>query len=76
MLYESETKPGKNNRYQHMKINQKRLCNTNPKQPIILRFFNDTSLIGESYFDLATLQEGKLRFTLTKKGSERGVAIL
>jgi hypothetical protein len=71
LLYESECKEGKNNRYQHFKINQKRLCNNNPKQPIILRFFDDSgsSLIGEAFFDFATLQQGRTRFTLTKKGS-------
>lgn len=33
-------------------------------------------MIGEVFFDLTTLQEGKLRFTLVKKGSEKGIAIL
>jgi hypothetical protein len=33
-------------------------------------------MIGEVYFDLATLKEGKHRFTLVKKGSEKGVAIM
>ena len=47
-LYESEIKKGKENNFNIVKINENRLCNKNPKQPIILRFFNgnSTSVIG------------------------------
>lgn len=48
LLYESEVREGKDNRFNPFKINEKRLCNNNPKQPIIIRFFADSghSLIG------------------------------
>jgi hypothetical protein len=39
LLYESEIREGKDNRFNAFKINEKRLCNNNPKQPIIFRFF-------------------------------------
>ena len=33
-------------------------------------------MIGESRFDLATLHEGRHRFTLMKSGKEKGVFVL
>ena len=32
-------------------------------------------MIGESYFDLTTLMEGKHRHTLTKRNQEKGIAL-
>jgi hypothetical protein len=39
LLYESEVREGKNNKFNPLRINEKRLCNNAPKQPIIFRFF-------------------------------------
>ena len=40
-----------------MKINERRLCNNDPKQPIIMRFFDESgrTLIGDVRFNFATL---------------------
>jgi len=48
LLYESEVKEGKNNRFAHFKINEFKLCNGLPKQPIFIRLYSDnsTSIIG------------------------------
>lgn len=78
LLHQSEVREGKNNRYAHYKIKESKLCNKNPKQAIIIRFYEDSgsSMIGESYFDLVTIIDGKHRMTLTKKGSEKGVIMM
>lgn len=57
-----------------MRINEKRLCNNNPLQPIIFRFFENTGhvIIGEARTNLQNLSQGNLRLTLTKGNSERG----
>lgn len=39
LLYESEVREGKNNKFNLLKINEKRLCNNDMQQPIIIRFF-------------------------------------
>lgn len=78
LLYESEVREGKNNRFAPLKINEKRLCNNNPKQPIIIRFFSDSgnSVIGESRMDLETLTHGRVRHTLLKGNHEKGIITL
>jgi hypothetical protein len=78
LLYESEVREGKNNRFAPLKINEKRLCNNNPKQPIIIRFFSDSgnSVIGESRMDLETLTQGRVRHTLLKGNHEKGIITL
>ncbi len=69
---------GKDNRFNPLKINEKRLCNNNPKQPIIIRFFCDSghSLIGEARTDLDNLSRGNLRYTLMRGNNEKGVIML
>lgn len=78
LLYESEVREGKDNRFNPVKINEKRLCNNNPKQPIIFRFFCDagTSLIGEARTDLDNLLRGNLRYTLFKSNREKGLFLI
>jgi hypothetical protein len=78
LLYESEVREGKNNRFNPLKINEKRLCNNNPQQLIIFRFFENSGhvLIGEATTTLESLSKGNLRLTLTKRTSEKGVAML
>lgn len=78
LLYESEVREGRDNRYNPLKINEKRLCNNAPKQPIIFRFFANSgqSLIGEVRTDLDNLSRGNLRYTLMKNGHEKGVFLL
>lgn len=48
ILHQSEVREGKNNRYARFKIKESKLCNNNPKQPIVLRFYADSgnSVIG------------------------------
>ena len=54
------------------------MCNNDPKQPIIFRFYEDSghNLIGEARTDLDNLSRGNLRYTLTKRNSEKGLVVL
>lgn len=54
------------------------MCNNDPKQPIIFRFYEDSghTLIGEARTDLDNLSRGNLRYTLTKRNSEKGLIVL
>ena len=44
LLYESEYRNGSDNRYDRVKINEKRLCNNNPEQPIMIRFYKQSQI--------------------------------
>ena len=48
MLQESKVKVGQNNRFGHVKVRESKLCNNNPKQPIVIRFYQDNgnTIIG------------------------------
>jgi hypothetical protein len=78
ILYESEVKDGKNNRFNPVRINEKKLCNNNLKQPIIFRFYEGSGhvLIGETTTDLENLSHGNHKYTLMKRQSEKGVIAL
>jgi hypothetical protein len=78
LLYESEVREGKSNLFNPLRINEKRLCNNNPQQPIIFRFFENTGhvVIGEARTNLNSLAQGNLRLTLAKGSSERGLITL
>ncbi len=39
LIYESEVKEGKNPTFNQVKLKVKKLCNNNPLQPIIVRFY-------------------------------------
>lgn len=68
LIHKSEVKLGKNVQFDHYKINLKKLCNENPKQPISLKFFTaEGEFIGESHFDLASLKAGHRRLELKNK---------
>lgn len=76
MLYESESHLGGTNRYNQLRINEKRLCNNDPKQPIIIRFYIEGGpSIGEAKFDLSMLTDRKAKHTLMKNGNENGIIV-
>lgn len=76
LLYESEIRDGTDVRFKKVVLNEKKLCNNNPDQPIILNMYHYSNfgapkIISQTTFTINELR-GKRNFVLRKDGKNRG----
>ena len=72
LLYESEVKDGSNPQFKRVIMNEKKLCNNNPDQPIILKMYDYSNFgapkyIAETKFTVTDIHRGKINYYLRNK---------
>ena len=77
LLYESEVRDGTDVRFKRVCINEKKLCNNNPTQNIILKMYHYSTfgapkLSGETYFTIDGLMDGRRTAALRKSEKHKG----
>ena len=79
LLYESEIRDGTDVRFKKVLLNEKKLCNNNVNQQVVLRTYNYSNFgapkeTAETRFTVTELIEGRRSFQLRSEGKFRGTA--
>ena len=77
LLYESEVKDGNDPRFKRVVMNEKKLCNNDPDQPIVLKMYHYSNFgapkyIAETQFTVNELYQGKVNHALRKNAKVKG----